>query len=149
KKIEEELGNLSQKIEQIALNYAASTSNRPKVPFDDDRRWSARDGDKRRSNWPGESRKDGTKEPRRDITCFKCGEIGHIARCCLSERKPKRDPEERHGTNYVGWFNPYDNDPEAWDENEVYALGTWENRLRPRDDLLENLGEEPEIMDED
>ncbi|CAG8857624.1 1085_t:CDS:1, partial [Gigaspora margarita] len=96
----------------------------------------------------------------------------HIARRCLSERKLKRDPEERHGTNYVGWFNPYDNDPEAWDENEVYALGekrplphpgtgnrekriqtqpggTWENRLRPRGDLLENLGEEPEIMDED
>ncbi|CAG8829048.1 8700_t:CDS:2, partial [Gigaspora rosea] len=43
KKVEEELGNLSQKIEQIAPNYAASTSNRPKAPVDNDRCRSARD----------------------------------------------------------------------------------------------------------
>ncbi|CAG8450045.1 3578_t:CDS:2 [Gigaspora rosea] len=31
-KVEEELGNLSQKIEQIALNYAASTRTGPRHP---------------------------------------------------------------------------------------------------------------------
>ncbi|CAG8629327.1 9643_t:CDS:2 [Gigaspora rosea] len=115
KKVEEELGNLSEKIEQIALNYVASTSNRPKVPVDDDRCWSARDAEKR-----------------------------HIARNCLLERKQKRDPEERQSTNYVGWVDPYDNNPEGWVEDDVYTLAEKRHQPYPeREDAppLPNHGE--------
>ncbi|CAG8609491.1 40506_t:CDS:2, partial [Gigaspora margarita] len=84
RKVEEELENLLQKIEQITLKYA-----------------------------PEKSQKDGVKEPKRDIICFRCGEIGHIAQCCLSERKPKRESEKHQSTNYIGWFNPYDNGQET------------------------------------
>ncbi|CAG8523916.1 7615_t:CDS:2 [Gigaspora margarita] len=47
---------------------------------------------------------------------------GHIARNCFSERKQKRDPEERQSTNYMGWADPYDNNQEGWVEDKVYAL---------------------------
>ncbi|CAG8511152.1 3161_t:CDS:10, partial [Gigaspora rosea] len=123
RKVKEELGNLSQKIEQIALNYAVSTSNWPK------------------------SRKDGIKEPRRDITCFRYGEIVHIARRCLSERKPKRDPEERQSKKR---HQPYPINREK--RVQTQPVGTWENLLRGRDRENElpqtNTEGEPDLMEE-
>ncbi|CAG8457790.1 42766_t:CDS:2 [Gigaspora margarita] len=62
------------------------------------------------------------KEPRRDITCFKCREIGHIARQYLSERKLKKDFEERHnvGSDSSDTFNEFTYEEEVLDEIEGY-----------------------------
>ncbi|CAG8639578.1 22002_t:CDS:2, partial [Gigaspora margarita] len=108
---------------------------------------------KKQSNyWLGEPRKDRPKEPRRDIICFRCGGIGHIAWNFLSEKNPKRNSEEHQSTNYMGWADLYDNCQEAWNETEN-TLG--EKRPQPypsnnRESELPqtNMGGEPDLMEE-
>ncbi|CAG8523604.1 16836_t:CDS:2, partial [Dentiscutata heterogama] len=80
-----------------------------------------------KKNWKNEENQEKRHEPKKDITCYSCGEPGHISQFCLSEKAPKKESEDKNKANYVEVATSYiDND--GW-EDEVYTLG--ENRYQP------------------
>ncbi|CAG8586104.1 16500_t:CDS:2, partial [Gigaspora rosea] len=95
-------------------------------PVDNDRCWSARDSEKRRTYWTEDSRK--------------------LITVC---RKAKKGLEERQSTNYAGWV---DNNQEGWVEDKVYALVVKRYQPYPVNEgdapPIPNLGGIPDLMEE-
>ncbi|CAG8770579.1 35624_t:CDS:2 [Gigaspora margarita] len=74
----------------------------------------------------------------------------HVSNQCLLEKKLKKDFKEHHGINYMGWFIPYDNNQEAWDKNEVYALALGPEHMDMGSDSSDTFNEftyEEEVLD--
>ncbi|CAG8639267.1 5147_t:CDS:2 [Cetraspora pellucida] len=103
KKLEEELGNLFQKIEQIDLNYTALSEKCSKEPCIE-------------SRWKSNSDQEKCREVRKRITCYNCSEVGYIAQHCLSKKTPRISSEHKP-SNYIRKSVSYSSD-EGWKEDE-------------------------------
>ncbi|CAG8563934.1 6070_t:CDS:1, partial [Cetraspora pellucida] len=82
KKLEEELGNLSQKIEKIILNYDTLNEQRT-------------DESHGESRWRNDKDQERHHETRKGFTCYNYKETSHITHNCLLEKKLKRDYVEK------------------------------------------------------
>ncbi|CAG8632082.1 2918_t:CDS:1, partial [Dentiscutata heterogama] len=95
-KRDEIIGALVKQVQQLLVNYVVANNQQEK---------DTREKEKYREN----------PKPRKEIICYKCGEKGHIARFCISERRPKEPSEvERPYTENVSRVN--------YCENELYIV---------------------------
>ncbi|CAG8469669.1 6930_t:CDS:2, partial [Dentiscutata heterogama] len=97
---------LVKQVQQLSVNYVAATNQQEKDPCE-----------KYREN----------PRPRREIVCYRCGEKGHIARHCMSEKKyqePKE--EERRPTDNVRRVNYCE-----YEENELYVVDKRKQQVQP------------------
>ncbi|CAG8836600.1 15699_t:CDS:2, partial [Gigaspora margarita] len=72
----------ARRVKQIALNYTALNDKCPREFH----------GENRGKNEKGQ---DKYQEFKKDITCYNCGETGHISQNCMSEKVPKKKSEEK------------------------------------------------------
>ncbi|CAG8786486.1 5298_t:CDS:2, partial [Dentiscutata erythropus] len=65
---------LVKQVQQLSVNYVTAHNQQEK---------DTREREKYREN----------PKPRRETVCYRCGEKGHIARFCMSEKRPKEPSE--------------------------------------------------------
>ncbi|CAG8592867.1 28848_t:CDS:2, partial [Racocetra persica] len=139
---------LVKQVQQLSVNYVAATNQQEKDTREKERYKEI-------------------SKPRKEIVCYRCGEKGHIARYCLSEKKYKEpNEEERRPTDNVRRVNYCE-----YEEDELYVVdkrkqqvqpdtpdkrprlqpeSKWDNRLRPRTEnepLLVDVGGQIEPME--
>ncbi|CAG8695456.1 36608_t:CDS:2 [Gigaspora margarita] len=123
KKVKEELGNLSQKIEQITLNYDALTLNWPKAPSNNDQCWNPYDSHIACNCLSERKQKRDPKE------CQSTNYMGWVDPYNNNQEGLVKDEvyalaEKCH--------QPYPINGNQEKRIQAQLRGTWKNRLRPR-----------------
>ena len=116
KPINDEVDELSRKLEQLTINYANLTSALVAQTEHQTRSFPAASKGRPRYN---------TKERNGPIICYNCDKPGHISRECPHKRRPRRprfeDTRDLHYVDYdsEGFSEEYETEEE--DEYEVYV----------------------------
>jgi len=117
-----EIDELTKKIEQLSLNYAnvvsALTVQPANQTFNNNREQNRRSNFQRNSQ--GQRRFGNNNERRKeDRTCYKCNRPGHIARNCRA--RLERSQRTRFNTRNVNYLDFSDEQQEHYDYQENYS----------------------------
>ena len=133
----EAINKLTQQIEQISLNYAniSNSLNKQNEPRENKRY-------NRNKNFQRKGRTD-----KRNIVCYKCGNKGHYARECLSEKNNNQSNSnsKRKDANYLETSDYYDepgNSGTIPEHGEVYGIEPSSESGKERKLLKRNKPEE-------